>query len=196
MKIFTLPLSLGLALALTSFARADVIVWTPDLVHSRADFQVAHLIVSKVGGHIPIESIELTTDTDGLPTHIAAVLDPAHLNTDNQDRDSDLRSATYFDAATYPTMVFKGNSMTRTGKDTFTCSGDLTIRGVTKPVVLSGQIQGRVPDRVGERAGYTATTTIDRRDFGITDAHLSPMGIPLVGNEVKITLTVEATHPK
>lgn len=196
MKNFTLSLTLGFMVALTSFVavRADV-VWTPDLAHSHADFSIAHLVFSKVGGHIALQSIELTTDADGMPTHIAAVLDPTHLDTENQDRDADLRSATYFDVAAYPTIVFKGNSMTKTGKDTFTCSGDLTIRGVTKPVVLTGRVERR-SDPTEEHAGYLATTTIDRRDFGINDASLSPLGVPLVGNEVKITLTVEATHPK
>jgi polyisoprenoid-binding protein YceI len=98
-------------------------------------------------------------------------------------------------------MTFKSTSVEATGKTSdgltsFTCNGDLTIKNVTKPVVLTGTIEGRVPDgNATERIGYTATTTIDRRAFGLDDARMSPGGIPLVGDSVQITLTVEATRP-
>jgi polyisoprenoid-binding protein YceI len=182
-------------------ASADV-PWTADIVHSRAEFLVSHLVVSKVWGHIPIKSLAISTDPAGLPTALDVVLTPGRLDTDNHDRDADLRSAAYFDVEKYPTMSFKSDSVKATGKTSdgrtmFACKGELTVKDVTKPVVLTGTIEGRVPDGdATERIGYTATTTIDRRAFGLDDARMSPGGIPLVGNDVQITLTVEATRPK
>jgi polyisoprenoid-binding protein YceI len=197
-----LSLALGAAFfAGFSPARADV-AWTADIVHSRAEFLVSHLVVSKVWGHIPIKSLDIATDPSGLPTSLDVVLAPGHLDTDNHERDADLRSASYFDIEQYPTMTFKSASVKATGKTSdgrtsFTCTGDLTIKNVTKPVVLTGTIEGRVPDGNSmERIGYTASTTIDRRAFGLDDARMSPGGIPLVGNDVQITLTVEATRLK
>jgi polyisoprenoid-binding protein YceI len=188
---------------LAGFAPAGADVpWTADIVHSRAEFLVSHLVVSKVWGHIPIKSLDIATDPSGLPTALAVVLMPGHLDTDNHERDADLRSAAYFDVADYPTMSFKSDSVKATGKTSdgrtsFSCTGELTIKNVTKPVVLTGTIEGRVPDGdTTERIGYTATTTIDRRAFGLDDARMSPGGIPLVGDNVQITLTVEATRTK
>ena len=180
-------------------ARADV-PWTADIVHSRAEFLVSHLVVSKVWGHIPIKALDIATNAAGLPTMLDVVLMPGHLDTDNHERDADLRSASYFDVEKYPTMSFKSESVKATGKTSdgrtsFTCTGELTIKDVTKPVVLTGTIEGRVPDSdTTERIGYAATTTIDRRQFGLDDARMSPGGIPLVGDDVQITLTVEATR--
>jgi polyisoprenoid-binding protein YceI len=194
--------ALSAALSFGGAARANAdLVWTPDLVHSRAEFLVSHLVVSKVWGHIAIASMSLSTDADGIPTTIAAVLVPGRLDTDNHDRDADLRSATYFDVATFPTITFKSTAIKATGKTddgrpSFECTGDLTIKNTTKSVVLEGTIEGKVPDPLGVRTGYSATTTIDRRDFGITDGKMNPMGVPIVGNDVHITLTVEATRPK
>jgi polyisoprenoid-binding protein YceI len=176
--------------------------WTADIVHSRAEFLVTHLIVSKVWGHVPIKSLEISTDATGLPTSLDVVMVPGRLDTDNHDRDADLRSANYFDVEKYPTMSFKSDSISATGKTSdgrtsFALKGELTIKGVTKPVVLNGTIEGRIPDSdATERIGYSATTTIDRRAFGLDDARMSPAGIPLVGDDVAITLTVEATRPR
>lgn len=192
--------ALGIAAGLVP-ARADV-AWTPDVVHSRAEFLVSHLVVSKVWGHVPIKTISLATDPRGLPTAIDVVLLPGRLDTDNHDRDADLRSPAYFDVDEYPTIAFKSDSAAVLGaavdgKPTFTCKGELTIKAVTKTVVLHGAIEGRVPDTdTTERIGYTATTTIDRRDFGLDDARMSPAGVPLVGNDVAITLTLEATRSR
>jgi polyisoprenoid-binding protein YceI len=188
-------------LAGTLPARADL-VWTPDVVHSRAEFLVSHLVVSKVWGHIPFLSLELATEPSGMPTRVHAVLNPAHLDTDNHDRDADLRSPAFFDIAQYPTITFESTSFSPAGKSpdglvAYTCAGNLTIKGITKAVSLAGTIAGRVPDGANtERIGYSAATTIDRRDFGLDDARMSPGGIPIVGNAVQITLTMEATRAK
>ena len=98
---------------------------------------------------------------------------------------------------TFRRYSVKATGKTADGKTSFQCKGELTIKDVTKPVILNGTIEGRVPDGdTTERIGYTATTTIDRRAFGLDDARMSPGGIALVGDDVQITLTVEATRNK
>jgi polyisoprenoid-binding protein YceI len=168
--------------------------WTPDIVHSRAEFTVSHLVVSKVWGHIPIRAITLETVPNGaMPVAITASLDVAHLDTDNHTRDGELRSATYFDTEHYPTMTFKSTSVARQDPNDFKVDGELTIKNVTKPVSFIAHLEGAVPDESGmTRVGYSANLTIDRRDFGIVDQRLTPAGVLFVGNSVTIGLTVEA----
>lgn len=168
--------------------------WTPDLVHSRAEFTVSHMVVSKVWGHIPIRSLVLeTAPNSAVPTRIEALLDPAHLDTDNHERDADLRSPTYFDVTRYPVITFKSTAIKELSPVDYAVSGDLTIKNVTKSVTFPVHCEGHVPDSGGTRAGYTGTITIDRRAFGIDDARLTPAGVLLVGDSVTIGLTVEAT---
>jgi len=185
------------AAALALFARAAAAAaptWTPDLVHSRAEFTVSHLVVSKVWGHIPIRQMTLGARAGSpIPTQIDAILDVSHEDTDNHTRDADLRSATYFDVEKYPTMTFRSTKVEPKGSDDFTVTGNLTIKNVTKPVTFPVHVEGVVPDEHGGvRAGYSAQLTIDRRDWGITDNRLSAAGVLLAGYEVTIGLTVEA----
>lgn len=192
MKRQTLAAVLGLALYAPASA-ANAPEWSADLVHSRAQFTVSHLVVSKVWGHIPIRQLILGAKPGSpIPTQIDAVLDVSHEDTDNHDRDTDLRSATYFDVAEYPTMTFHSTRIVVTGRDDFTVTGDLTIRATTRSVSFPVHVEGRIPDPAGTRVGYSGQLHIDRRDFGIVDARLSPLGVLLVGYDVTIGLTVEA----
>ena len=193
MKRLAFLVAAGLAL-LARASAAPAPAWTPDLVHSRAEFTVSHLVVSKVWGHIPIRQMALG-DRPGspIPTSIDAVLDVSHEDTDNHTRDADLRSATYFDVEKYPTMTFKSTKIEPKDADDFTVTGNLTIKNVTKPVTLQAHIEGVVPDEHGgTRVGYSSQLKIDRRDWGIVDNRLSAAGVLLVGYEVQIGLSVEA----
>jgi polyisoprenoid-binding protein YceI len=183
------------ALAMSaSAAAATSPTWTPDLVHSRAQFTVSHLVVSKVWGHIPIRQMTIESHPgSAIPDRIDAVLDVSHEDTDNHDRDRDLRSATYFDVTKYPSITFKSTKVEEKGPDDFSVTGDLTIKNVTKPVTFPVHVEGIVPDeKGGTRVGYTASLRIDRRDWGIVDNTLSAVGVLLVGYDVDIGLTAEA----
>jgi polyisoprenoid-binding protein YceI len=183
------------AIAMLAAAPATL-AWTPDLIHSRAEFTVSHMVLSKVWGHVPIRSITLeTTSASVIPVKIDALLDVTHEDTDNHDRDADLRSETYFDIAHYPTMRFHSTKITPTGPDDATVTGDITIKNVTKPITFPMHVVGRIPDTAGTRVGYTAEFHIDRRDFGIVDNRLTAAGVLFVGYDVTIGLTVEATSP-
>ena len=162
-------------------------------MHSRAEFTVSHMVVSKVWGHIPILSLVLVTPAGSvIPTKIETTLNVAREDTDNQVRDQDLRSATYFDVAQYPTISFKSTSVKPIDKENFQVTGDLTIKNVTKPVTFPVHVEGRVPDPSGVRVGYSGQLHVDRRDFGITDQKLMS-GVLFVGYDVTIGLTAEAT---
>ncbi len=174
---------------------AETLVWNPDLVHSRAEFTVSHLVVSKVWGHVPIASMSIVTPAGSvIPSKIEATLNVAHEDTDNQERDTALRSATYFDIARYPTIAFRSTKIVAKGPDDFDVTGDLTIKNVTKAVEFPAHVEGRVPDEGGgTRVGYTATLHIDRRDYGMSDGSLSAVGVLVVGYDVTIGLTAEAS---
>jgi polyisoprenoid-binding protein YceI len=181
------------AIPLFADAATPPIVWQADLDHCRAEFTVSHMIVSRVWGHIPVR--ELTIVNEGrtpVPAHIEVVLDVSHEDTDNRDRDADLRSPTYFDVAKYPTMTFRSTSIVAKDSSNFTVTGDLTIKNVTRPVTFPVQVVGIIPEGRGWRVGYTGQLTIDRRNWGIVDGRLTPAGVLLVGYSVNIGLTVEA----
>jgi polyisoprenoid-binding protein YceI len=181
---------------LTLGAAPRPVAWSVDLVHSRAEFTVSHMVLSKVWGHVPIRSLTLSTAPNSvIPQQIDAVLDVTHEDTDNHDRDADLRSETYFDIAHYPTMAFHSTSIVASGPDDAQVTGTITIKNVTKTVTFPIHVVGRIPDTAGSRVGYTGELHVDRRDFGIVDGRLTPAGVLLVGYDVTIGLTVEATNP-
>jgi polyisoprenoid-binding protein YceI len=183
----------GLLLAPLAAVAKPPIVWQADLIHSRAEFTVSHLVVSKVWGHIPIQQLTIVNTRGGIvPQRIDAVLDVSHEDTDNHDRDRDLRSPTYFDTAQYPTMAFHSTSIAPASATSFNVTGNLTIRNVTKPVSFPVSLVGIIPEGNGWRVGYNSQLQIDRRDWGIVDSRLTAAGVLLVGYKVDIALTVEA----
>jgi polyisoprenoid-binding protein YceI len=178
---------------LVAIAAAPPIVWEADLAHCRAEFTVSHMVVSKVWGHIPVRRLTIVNASrTPVPQQIDALLDVSHEDTDNHDRDADLRSPTYFDVAQYPTMTFRSTSITAKDASNFIVTGDLTIKNVTRPVTFPVQVVGIIPEGKGWRVGYSGALTIDRRDWGIVDSRLTPAGVLLVGYAVNIGLTVEA----
>lgn len=178
---------------LSATAATPATVWDADLAHCRAEFTVSHMIVSKVWGHIPVRQLTIAnTGRTVVPQHIEAILDVSHEDTDNQIRDADLRSPTYFDVAKYPTMTFRSTSIVARSSSDFDVMGDLTIKNVTRPVAFPVQVVGIIPEGSGWRVGYSGQLTIDRRNWGIVDARLTPAGVLLVGYTVNIGLTVEA----
>jgi polyisoprenoid-binding protein YceI len=162
-----------------------------DPAHSQATFTVSHLTVTHVSGQIPIESASVSTGANDLPTKVEATLDLKGVDTREPDRDRDLRSDDFFDVAKYPAMTFVSRKI-EGAPGAFTIAGDLTFHGVTKPVVLAAKLEGKVTDGKGRtHLGYSARTTIDRRDWGLTWGKTNG-GALVVGNEITIDLTVEA----
>jgi polyisoprenoid-binding protein YceI len=164
-----------------------------DRSHTTVEFVVRHLMITKVRGRFTAFDgrIELAPDSD-LPTAITATIDAASIDTREDQRDAHLRSADFFDVEKYPQLTFESTRIDGM-PDEFTIDGKLTIHGVTRDVSLAGNFEGRANDPWGGvRVGYSAHTTINRKDFGLTwNAALETGGV-VVGDEVRIELNVEA----
>lgn len=164
--------------------------YTIDPNHTQANFTVTHLTISNVSGKIPVTGGAVVANDALLPTSITTTLSVKDLNTESADRDAELRSAQWFDVEKYPTMTFASKSITGTPQ-AFTAIGELTLHGVTKQVTLAGKLLGKIVDSRGRaHVGYTATTTIDRRDFGLTFAG-APGGNLIAGYDVSVNINVE-----
>ena len=174
-------------------ALAEPATWNIDPAHSQSMFTIRHMVVSNVKG-----AFERTTGTVQLDdkdlgkSSVEATIDAASINTRVENRDNDLRSANFFDVRKYPTITFKSTRVEKAGDGKLKVTGDLTMHGVTRPVVLD--LEGPTPaikDMQGkQRRGLNATTTINRKDFGLSWNKMIEAG-PVVGDEVKIEIEAE-----
>jgi polyisoprenoid-binding protein YceI len=187
----------ALALLLAAAPAALAQSYTIDGAHSKAQFSVRHMMVSNVRGEFTkMKGSVVYDEKNPAAIKIDATIDAASINTGEPKRDEHLKSPDFFDAAKYPTITFRSKSARKTANG-LAVTGDLTIHGVTKEVVL--QVEGPSPevrDPWGNlRRGATATTKINRKDFGLTwNAALETGGV-VVGEEVSITIDVEAMRP-
>jgi polyisoprenoid-binding protein YceI len=167
--------------------------WVVDLVHSQVDFRVRHLIGRVRGTFTRWYATLVTTDPDWTRGTVQVSVRTASLNTGNAYRDADLRSDRFFAVDSFPELTFEGTGLVATDS-TVALMGVLTIKGHARPVTLSGQYRGIAKDQEGhERIAFDATTTVDRRDYGIR-WNETVAGNPLIGNEVEITIAIEAAR--
>ena len=170
--------------------------WPIDPGHSVAGFSVRHMMIATVRG--TLGAVSGTVEYDG--TNVASVkadvtIDVKAINTGNASRDRDLRAADFFDVAKYPSMTFKSKRAEAAGAGRFRLVGDLTIRGVTKEVTLD--VEGPSPViKQGKdvRVGASATTKLNRRDFGLNYNSMIEAGA-VVGDEITVTIDIEITRP-
>lgn len=169
--------------------------WNFDPAHTTADFKVKHMMITNVKGQFTSITGVLTLDeTDITKSRVEASIEAASINTREADRDTHLKSADFFDVEKFPTLTFASTRVTQKRAGDLEVEGDLTIHGVTRKVVFA--VEGPTPpgkDPWGNtRLGASATTKINRKDFGLMwNAALETGGI-LVGDEVSITVDVEA----
>lgn len=170
-------------------------VYTIDAAHSKVSFEVSHLVIATVEGQFNQYEGKITIDGDFTKSSIEATIETASIDTANEDRDKHLRADDFFDAKKHPQISFRSTSIQGTPQD-FEVIGDLTMKGVTKSVTLKGRYNGTVKDPWGNtKAGFRASTTVDRRDFGLTWSKMIEAG-PVVGDQVSIELRVEAKLQK
>jgi polyisoprenoid-binding protein YceI len=180
-----------------SASAADA-VWNIDPAHSSADFAIKHFALSTVKGAIPVTggTVVLSPSSD-IPLSVKATLDVSGIDTKDDDRNKDLRSPHWFDTATYPAGTFVSTGISGTDPAKFTIAGNLTLHGITKPVTLDAKLEGKGLGGRGEhRVAYSATTTIERKDFGLTNLATNATGDLVVGNEASISIEVEAIGPR
>lgn len=167
--------------------------WKIDPSHSNVEFAVKHLMISTVKGRLSEVEGEIVI-ADGDPSHssVTATIKAASIDTHTGQRDDHLRSADFLDAANFPEITFKSTRITGSRSE-FEVTGDLTIRGVTREVTLDATKEGRGKDPWGgDRIAFSATTKLDRRDFGLTWNQAIEAGGVLVGNDVKVSIDVQA----
>jgi polyisoprenoid-binding protein YceI len=168
--------------------------WVIDNVHSHVGFSVKHMMVSTVRGQFKSYRGTLSLDaSDFAKSAFEGEIDVESIDTNNADRDKHLRTGDFFDAATHPTIAFKSTRIEAKGEGEFVVHGDLTIRGVTKPVALDVEFHGTGKNPWGKTvAGLHAHTTINRKDFGVNfNAALETGGV-LIAEKVKVDIDIEA----
>jgi polyisoprenoid-binding protein YceI len=191
--VFVLPAAgLGL-LGLIAAGPAPAAEYTIDPDHSHANFRVDHLGFTTMWGRFNEESGVIVFDPDNVgASSVEIVIPTASVDTNHADRDEHLRSPDFFNSAEFPDMTFTSTSVEKTGDNTGTMTGDLTLLGVTKPVtmdVVFNQV-GTFPwDESTEVVGFSASTVIDRTEFGMI------YGSGGIGDEIQVNIEVEAHHP-
>jgi len=199
-KLKALPLAAVLVslLAAGPSAAAQTATWSVDPNHSSAQFTVRHMGLSNVTGTFnKVSGTAQLDDSNWAKSTVAAVIDVASVDTRVEGRDKDLRSPNFFDVEKYPTMEFKSKSVQKNG-DGLKLIGDLTMHGVTKEVTLNVDAPGAaVTDPWGNaRRGFSASTTINRKDWGLTWNNTLKSGEAVVGDNVKIEINAELVKKK
>jgi polyisoprenoid-binding protein YceI len=177
-------------------ATTTTTTWNIDPAHTNVEFGIRHLMISTVKGRFAQVGGSATIDTANPSAMTLDVeIGVASIDTRQEQRDAHLRSADFFDVERFPTMRFVGTRIDGDIDAEFTLDGELTIRDVTRPLVLHVTSEGRVRDPWGnERAGFSATGKIDRRAYGLTWNQALEAGGVVVGDEVKISVDVELTR--
>ncbi len=191
-----LAAALALIASLTQVAHAAQ--YTIDAAHSEVLFKVKHLGISTITGRFANLSGAFTFAADAGETPAAtAIIDAASIDTNNEKRDAHLKSPDFFDVEKYPQLTFTTTEVSSLKEGRFTVAGDLTMHGVTKPVVLEAAWSGSVKDPWGnERAAFTASTRINRKDFGLTYNQVMETGGLVVGDEIQVILEIEGVRKK
>ena len=167
--------------------------WNVDAAHTHVAFAVRHLMITTVRGRFgDVQGTVVTDDADATRSEVDVTIAAGSIDTREAQRDAHLRSADFFDVEKFPALTFKSTRVTDVHGDRFKLVGDLTMRGVTKEVTLDVSAEGRGKDPWGgERAGYSATTKVNRSDFGLTWNQVLETGGIAVGDEIKISLDLE-----
>ena len=165
--------------------------WDIDASHSTVGFSVRHMMVSKVRGYFRDFSGEIVTAEDPTQSSVTARINMDSIDTRQEQRDAHIRSADFFDVGNHTEMTFRSTAVATDGAD-WTVTGDLTIKGVTKPVTLQLELNGFGPDAYGgTRAGFSAKTEISRKEYGVDiDMPMDGGGV-VVGDKISVELEIE-----
>lgn len=184
-----------LMIAVTATAFAEE--WKIDKAHSSVSFKVRHMVISKVKGGF--DDFSGTVQFDGKDLSKGSVefsIDVASIDTEDEKRDEHLKSAEFFDAASYATITFKSTKVIADGKN-YKLVGDMTMKGVTEEVIFDFEFSGIIDDPWGnKRAGFSASATINRQDFKVSFSKVLDNGGLMVGNDVEIDIELEIIQVK
>jgi polyisoprenoid-binding protein YceI len=191
-------LSTVLLFALSANSQTQNINWNFDKSHTNVRFSIAHMVVSEVEGNFGVFDGKVSTVGDDFTkSKIDFTIDVNSINTQNEARDKHLKSADFFDTEKYPSIIFKSKIMKKTGERDFELSGDLTMHGVTKPVVLNVKFGGSIIDPYGNfRVGFKITGDLDRTLWGLKYNSILEAGGVTIGETVSITSNIELIKAK
>lgn len=182
-------LTLVATLALVVAVRADAVTYKIDPVHSSVGFSLRHLVSKFSASFTKVEGAVTFDAAAPEASSVEATVSIGSVSTANEKREGHLKSPDFFDEAKFPTATFKSTAWKKTGENTFDVTGDLTIKGVTKPVTLQVTLLGTGPGMGGATvSGWEATTKINRNDFGVS------YGPKILGDEVTLNIAIEAGH--
>ena len=168
--------------------------WEIDPSHSSVEFSVRHMMFSRVKGRFGAFRGSIVIADDPAQSSVEATIDVASIDTGDQQRDAHLRGADFFDVERYPEMTFVSRSVRQDG-DHYVVAGDLTLHGVTRPVELNLELNGIGTDPYGRtKAGFSATTELSRKEFGLEWNVALETGGVLVGDKVAVSLEIQASR--
>ncbi len=175
---------------------APASTWTIDPVHSGVEFAVKHMMVATVKGRFrAFQGTVHLNEADPTSSSVTATIDPASIDTGESQRDDHLRSADFFDVEKYSKITFRSTKVEQVEGSHWKVIGDLTVREVTKEVVLDVEYEGQIKDAWGkQRAAFSAETVLNRKDFGLNWNMLIEAGGVAVGDKVRVTLNIAAVR--
>jgi polyisoprenoid-binding protein YceI len=167
--------------------------WAMDAAHSELLFKVRHMLVSNVSGQFKSFDAAIETEDDDIATaKVSFSAEVASITTNNEQRDGHLRSGDFFDTDNHPKLTFEGQGLSKVDDENYTMLGNLTMRGVTKPVKLKVEYGGIVTDPWGNtRTGFSISTKVNRKDYGVSFSMVSETGGIMLGEEVTINANAE-----
>lgn len=194
-RIQILSLVLITALLLPALASAEATTWKVDPVHSNVQFSVRHFLTPVTGRFTEFSGTIVYDPEKVASSSVEFTVQAASVDTKNERRDGHLKSPDFFDVEKFSTLSFKSQSV-EGGDGNLQVTGELTIHGVTKTVTVPVQALGAMDTPMGRRAGFVVDFTIDRKDFGMVWNRTLDQGGAILGDEVKISIAVEATLPQ
>ena len=189
---------LGLALVFIGQSMAQTGTWKMDKSHSQVKFSVAHMVISEVTGVFKDFDVAFTSASDDFTdATIEATIKAASIDTGNENRDKHVRSDEFLNVEKFPEIKFKSTMVEKSGETNYKITGDLTIRDITRTVVLDTKYRGSIKDMRGDPVvAFKATTTVDRFEFGTTWDKVIEGGGLVAGKEVEVTLLMELRKQK
>jgi polyisoprenoid-binding protein YceI len=185
--------ALSLALLLPALAAAELAVYKVDAGHSGVNFTIRHFVTNTPGRFKDFDGTIKYDKQNPPASSVEFTIKAPSIDTDNDDRDNHLRGGDFFEVEKFPTMTFVSKKVAAKDADTLEVTGDLTIKGVTKPITIPVDVLGTAKTPNGEKAGFESTFTINRKDYGISWNRVMDSGAVL-GDDVKVTISIEANR--
>lgn len=186
--------ALSLALLLPALAVAETVVYNVDPDHSGVNFSIRHFVSNTPGRFKDFNGTIKYDKQNPAASSVEFTIKAPSIDTANADRDNHLRGADFFDAEKFPTMTFVSKSVKAKDANNLEVTGDLTMKGVTKSVTIPVEVLGTVKTPNGEKAGFESAFTVNRKDYGITWNRVLDAGGAVLGDDVKVNISIEANR--